>query len=329
MLCRNLIKFFTMNIKLKSFFALIFVAVAACAQDVTWISAKAIGAVFMDHAALRATPMVQKRLEGGNIQNTPFTLAGKQYDQLLGVDLTKKADKVLAVMFPGESADDMHGVAYVTGSFDTDAIAAKLKANSSCKTAVKDGVTVYSTILQQAAVPGENAANHMAYIAIPRKGVLVSSDNIDNLMEGIRVLQKKAPAIDPKSKIAMAISKKYPVVFVADTSSFAKKGDKLPYLNTDMPQYVAMTVRSQDASSMLATLTGVFSSAEEAQTVVSSLTGMKMIFAMQMASQPNTAQLAKVISNINISSKAENVSLALTVDEATLAALTSSVKTAK
>ncbi len=304
------------------FFALVLAAFAARAQDATWLPSNATGAMVLDYKALRANPLLSKQLDN-------LALGAKSFGGVsaeLAKQIAKDIDKMLAAFIPGAKAEDSHGVAFVSGTFDTAQIAAALKADPSCKVSVKDGVTVYA--VPSAGMAGKSS---VSYSAFPAKGLIVGADNLDALFSGLATMNKKSPALPSDSMVsravANAVTKKIPLLVVGDTSALAKSGTKMPMINTDLPSLFAFTLKEKDAAHMLATLTGVFASEEEATQVTSTLNAMKTVYAMQMAANPEAAPIAKLLSALSLAANGKNVNASATIDEALLNSLSSTIST--
>ena len=303
-----------MNTK-NIFSALLFAAIAASAQDATWLPANSTGALSLDYKALRAIPMVAKLIDNGDQAAGTSGIQGISAGQMAIIkDLQKDISKMLVAMVPGATSAEPNAVSFVSGAFDTAKVAEKLKADANYTVSVKDGVTVYAT----------KVAGKSSYTVFPSKGLIVASDNLDALFAGLKTMQKKTPAIASDSMIARAVAKNYPLVFVADTSSFAKQGVTLP-TGGNLPAFCAFTLRAKDTAHLLANLTGVFASDEEASQIATALNGMKTVYAMQMAANPQAAPLAGLLSAITVGSNGKNATASATIDEALINSLTSAL----
>ena len=295
--------------------ALALATATACAQDATWLPANSTGALSLDYKALRAIPMVAKLIDNGNQSAGTVRIQGVSASQMALVkDLQKDISKMLVAMVPGAAQAEPNAVSFVSGTFDTALIAEKLKADANCTASIKDGVTVYAT----------KTAGKSSYTVFPSKGLIVASDNLDALFAGLKTMQKKAPALSADSMVARAIAKSYPLVFVADTSSFSKQGVALP-TGGSLPAFCAFTLRTKDAAHLLANLTGLFASEEEAAQMATTLNGMKMMYAMQMSANPEAAPLAKLLSAITVGSNGKNATASATIDEAMINSLSSAL----
>ena len=306
-------------------FALVLSAVAARAQDATWLPSSTIGALALDYKALRANPLLSKQLDRMAPGINTFGGASAEVAKQIAKDI----DKMLAAFTIGTKSDDSHGVAFVSGSFDTALIAAALKADPSCKVAVKDGVTVF-------AVPSADAGgmSSVSYCAFPSKGLIVGSDNLDTLMTGLGTMNKKNPSLPSDAMVSRAIAnasvKKYPLLLVGDTSSMSRSGQILPMLGVDLPalpSFFALTLKERDAAHVLASLTGVFASEAEATQFASTLNMMKSLYAMQMAGNPEAAPIAGFLGAMSLGSNGKNVTASATIDEALLQSLSSAFPT--
>ena len=303
-------------------FALALATATACAQDATWLPANSTGAFALDYKALRAIPMLAKLMDQQG--QLPLSAPGGAQASALLQEAQKDISKMLVAMVPGQSAQEMHGVAFVSGSFDTAQLAAKLKADPSCKVSVKDGVTVYAVPPSaQAATSGAPATT--SYVVFPSKGLVVGSDNLDALFAGLKTMQKKSPALAADSMVYRAVAKNYPFLVVADTSAQAKKGETMPMVGTPLPQFFALTLRPKDEKQLLDNLTGVFASDEEASQVSTALNGMKTMFAMQAGAKPEAAPLVGILSKVLVGSNGKNATASLTVDEAMIKTLSSAI----
>ena len=303
-----------MNTK-QIFTALLFAAVAACAQDATWLPANSTGALALDYKALRAIPMIAKLIDS-NQSSESVTMQGVSAGQMAIIkEVQKDVSKLLVAMLPGATPNEPHGVSFVSGTFDTAQIAAKLKADPNCTVSVKDGVTVYAP---------KSAMGKPTYAVFPSKGLIVGSDNLDALFAGLQTMQKKSPALASDSMISRAIAKNFPLVLVADTSSFAKQGVSLP-TGGNLPSFCAFTLRAKDAAHLLANLTGVFASDEEASQMATTLNGMKMLYAAQLAANPEAAPFAKLLSALTVASNGKNATASATIDEALINSLSNLV----
>ena len=262
------------------FSALIVAAVAACAQDATWLPSNSTGALSLDYKALRAIPMVAKLIDKNDQSAGSVGIQGISAGQMAIIkDIQKDVSKMLVAMVPGATQTEPSAVSFVSGTFDTAQIAAKLKADENYTVSVKDGATVYAT----------KVAGKSSYTVFPSKGLIVASDNVDALFAGLKTMQKKSPALASDSMISRAVAKNFPLVFVADTSAFAKQGVTMPIGGGALPAFCAFTLRAKDTEHLLANLTGVFASEEEASQMATTLNGMKTVYAMQMASNRRTA----------------------------------------
>ena len=303
-----------MNTK-QIFSALLLAAVAACAQDATWLPANSTGALSLDYKALRAIPMVAKLMDKNDQSTGSLGIQGVSSGQMALIkDLQKDVSKMLVAMVPGATSAEPSAVSFVSGTFDTAQIAAKLKADTNYTVSTKDGQTVYAT----------KAAGKSSYTVFPSKGLIVASDNLDALFAGLQTMQKKAPALAADSMISRAVAKNFPLVLVANTSSFAKQGVTLP-TGGALPAFCAFTLRAKDTAHLLANLTGVFASEEEATQMATTLNGMKTVYAMQMASNPQAAPLAALLSAISVGSNGKNATASATIDEAMINSLSSLV----
>ena len=299
-------------------FALVIAAAAARAQNATWLPSNTTGAMSLDYKALRANPLIGKHLENFTPGANYFSGTSAE----LAKQLTKSIDKMLVAIIPGANPADSHGVAFVSGAFDTTLIAAALKADSSCKVSVKDGVTVF-------AVPsvGPNGQSSVSYSAFPAKGLIVGSDNLDTLMNGLATMSKKSPALPSDSMVSRAVvnaaAKKYPLLLVGDTSSMIKGDQANSLFGTSLPSLVTFALKEKDAAHVLASLMGSFASEAEATQAVSTLNAMKLAYAMQMAAKPETASLAKLLSAVSLASNGKNATASAALDDALLNSLTS------
>ena len=295
--------------------AFLFAALAASAQDATWLPANSTGALSLDYKALRAIPMVAKLIDKNDQSAGTTGIQGISIEQMAIIkDLQKDISKMLVAMVPGATPAEPNAVSFVSGTFDTAQVAEKLKADANYTVSVKDGVTVYATMV----------AGKSSYTVFPSKGLIVASDNLDALFAGLKTMQKKTPAIAADSMIARAVAKNYPLVFVADTSSFAKQGVTLP-TGGNLPAFCAFTLRAKDTAHLLANLTGVFASDEEASQIATALNGMKTVYAMQMAANPQAAPLAGLLSAITVNSNGKNATASATIDEALINSLSSAL----
>ncbi len=298
------------------FSALLVAAVAACAQDATWIPANSTGALSLDYKALRAIPMVAKLLDNADQSSGSIGMQGVSSAQMALIkDIQKDVAKLLVAMLPGATPNEPSAVSFVSGTFDTAQIAEKLKADANYTVSVKDGVTVYATKM----------AGKSSYTVFPSKGLIVASDNLDALFTGLKTMQKKTPGLATDSMISRAVAKNYPLVFVADTASFAKQGGAMPINGMSIPSFCAFTLRAKDTAHLLANLTGIFASAEEASQVATTLNAMKTMYAMQMAANPQAAPLAGLLSAIAVGSNGKNATASATIDEAMISSLSSLV----
>ncbi len=299
------------------FSALLLAAVAACAQDATWLPANSTGALALDYKALRAIPMVAKLIDNADQSSGSVAMQGISSGQMAIIkDVQKDVSKLLVAMLPGATPDEPHAVSFVSGAFDTAQIAAKLKADPNCTVSVKDGVTVYAP---------KSATGKPTYAVFPSKGLIVGSDNLDALFAGLQTMQKKAPALASDSMISRAVAKNFPLVLVADTSFLSKQGMTMPVGGGALPAFCAFTLRAKDTAHLLANLTGVFASDEEASQLATTLNGMKTVYAMQMAANPQSAQLAGLLSAISIGSNGKNATASATIDEALINSLSNLV----
>jgi hypothetical protein len=296
--------------------ALLLAAVAACAQDATWLPANSTGALSLDYKALRAIPMVAKLIEKNEQTSGSVGVQGISAGQMAIIkDVQKDVAKLLVAMLPGATPNEPSAVSFVSGTFDTAQLAEKLKADANYTVSVKDGVTVYAS----------KVAGKSSYTVFPSKGLIVASDNLDALFTGLKTMQKKAQGLAADSMISRAVSKNYPLVFVADTSSFAKQGVTMPIGGGALPAFCAFTLRAKDTAHLLANLTGIFASEEEASQIATTLNGMKTVYAMQMAANPQAAPLAGLLSAISIGSNGKNATASATIDEAMINSLSSLV----
>ncbi len=296
--------------------ALLLAAVAACAQDATWLPANSTGALSLDYKALRAIPMVAKLIDNADQSSGSVAMQGISSGQMAIIkDVQKDVAKLLVAMLPGATPNEPSAVSFVSGTFDTAQLAEKLKADANYTVSVKDGVTVYAS----------KVAGKSSYTVFPSKGLIVASDNLDALFTGLKTMQKKAPVLATDSMISRAVSKNYPLVFVADTSSFAKQGVTMPIGGGALPAFCAFTLRAKDTAHLLANLTGIFASEEEASQIATTLNGMKTVYAMQMAANPQAAPLAGLLSAISIGSNGKNATASATIDEAMINSLSSLV----
>ena len=302
----------------KHIFSVLFVAaVAVCAQDASWLPANSTGALSLDYKALRAIPMVAKLIDKNDQSAGAVGLQGLSAGQLALIkDLQKDISKMLVAMLPGVTPNQPYAVSFVSGTFDTVQLAGKLKADANYTVSVKDGVTVYAS----------KVAGKSSYTVFPSKGLIVASDNLDALFAGLKTMQKKAQGLSADSMISRAVAKNYPLVFVADTSSLSKQGVAMPIGGGALPSFCAFTLRSKDAAHLLANLTGIFASEEEASQMATTLNGMKTVYAMQMASNPQAAPLAGLLSAISIGSNGKNAIASATIDEALLNTLSGACK---
>ncbi len=305
------------------FFALALATATVCAQDATWLPASSTGALAIDYKAIRAIPMLAKLID--QQEQLPIAAPGGAQASALLKESQKDISKMLVAMLPGKSADEMHGVAFISGTFDTAQLAAKLKADSSCKVAVKDGVTIYAVPTAAPASAGQKAVATTSYVTFPSKGLIVGADDVDALLLGLKTQQKKAPALAADSMVARAVSKKFPFVVVANVAAQAKQGMQTPMTGTALPEFFAFTLRPKDDTHVLANLTGAFASAEEASQTATTLNGMKTMFAMQAAANPNAAReqaaIGALLSAITVGSNGKNATASLTLDEAMLKGL--------
>ena len=298
------------------FSALIVAAVAACAQDATWLPSNSTGALSLDYKALRAIPMVAKLIDKNDQSAGSVGIQGISAGQMAIIkDIQKDVSKMLVAMVPGATQTEPSAVSFVSGTFDTAQIAAKLKADENYTVSVKDGATVYAT----------KVAGKSSYTVFPSKGLIVASDNVDALFAGLKTMQKKSPALASDSMISRAVAKNFPLVFVADTSAFAKQGVTMPIGGGALPAFCAFTLRAKDTEHLLANLTGVFASEEEASQMATTLNGMKTVYAMQMASNPQAAPLAGLLSAISVGANGKNATASATIDEALINSLSSLV----
>ncbi len=299
------------------FSALLIAAVAACAQDATWLPANSTGALALDYKALRAIPMVAKLIDNADQSSGGVAMQGVSSEQMAIIkEVQKDVTKLLVAMLPGATSSEPHGVSFVSGTFDTAQIAAKLKADPNCTVSVKDGITVYAP---------KNATGKPTYTVFPSKGLIVASDNLDALFAGLQTMQKKAPALASDSMISRAIAKNFPLVLVADTSFLSKQGVTMPIGGGALPAFCAFTLRPKDTAHLLADLTGVFASDEEASQMATTLNAMKSVYAMQLAANPQSAQLAGLLSALTVGSKGKNATASATIDEALINSLSSLV----
>ncbi len=295
------------------FSALLFAAVAACAQDATWLPANSTGALSLDYKALRAIPMVAKLIDNADQSSGSVAMQGVSAGQMaIFKEVQKDVSKLLVAMIPGATSSEPHGVSFVSGTFDTAQIAAKLKADPNCTVSVKDGVTVYAP---------KSATGKPTYAVFPSKGLIVGSDNLDALFAGLQTMQKKAPALASDSLISRAIAKSFPLVLVADTSFLSKQGVTMPIGGGALPAFCAFTLRAKDTAHLLADLTGVFASDEEATQMATTLNAMKTVYAMQLAANPQSAQLAGLLSALSVAAKGKNATASATIDEALINSL--------
>ena len=298
------------------FSALLVAAVAACAQDATWLPANSTGALSLDYKALRAIPMVAKLIDKNGQSTGSVGIQGVSAGQMAIIkDLQKDISKMLVAMVPGATPTEPRAVSFVSGTFDTAQIAAKLKADANCTVSVKDDVTVYATKM----------AGKPSYTVFPSKGLIVASDNLDALFAGLKTMQKKSPALASDSMISRAVAKNFPLVLVADTSSFAKQGVTMPVSGGSLPSIFAFTLRAKDTAHLLANFTGVFASEEEASQMATTLNGMKMLYAAQLAANPEAAPLAGLLSALSVASNGKNAIASATIDEAMINSLSSLV----
>ena len=305
-----------MNTK-NIFSALLFAAIAASAQDATWLPANSTGALSLDYKALRAIPMVAKLIDNGDQATGTSGIQGISAGQMAIIkDLQKDISKMLVAMVPGATTAEPNAVSFVSGTFDTAQVAEKLKADANCTVSVKDGVTVYAP---------KSATGKPTYAVFPSKGLIVGSDNLDALFAGLQTMQKKSPALASDSMISRAIAKNFPLVLVADTSFLSKQGMTMPVGGGALPAFCAFTLRAKDTAHLLANLTGVFASDEEASQIATALNGMKTVYAMQMAANPQAAPLAGLLSAITVGSNGKNATASATIDEALINSLTSAL----
>ena len=298
------------------FSALLFAAVAACAQDATWLPANSTGALALDYKALRAIPMVAKLIDNADQSSGNMAMQGVSSGQMAIIkEVQKDVSKLLVAVLPGATPNEPRGVSFVSGTFDTAQIAAKLKADPNCTVSVKDGVTVYAP---------KSATGKPTYAVFPSKGLIVGSDNLDALFAGLKTMQKKAPALASESMISRAIAKNFPLVLVADTSFLSKQGVTMP-VGGALPSFCAFTLRAKDAAHLLANLTGVFASDEEAAQMATTLNGMKMLYAAQLAANPEAAPLANLLAALSVGSNGKNATASATIDEALIISLSNLV----
>ena len=296
------------------FSALLFAAVAACAQDATWLPANSTGALALDYKALRAIPMVAKLIDSNQSSGS---IQGVSSGQMAIIkEVQKDVTKLLVAMLPGATPNEPHGVSFVSGTFDTAQIAAMLKADPNCTVSVKDGVTVYAP---------KSATGKPTYAVFPSKGLIVGSDNLDALFAGLQTMQKKAPALASDSMISRAIAKNFPLILVADTSFLAKQGVTMPVGGGALPSFCAFTLRAKDTAHLLANITGVFASDEEAAQMATTLNGMKMLYAAQLAANPEAAPFAGLLSALTVGSNGKNATASATIDEALINSLSNLV----
>ena len=308
-------KIISMNTK-NLFIALALATATACAQDATWLPANSTGALSIDYKALRAIPMVAKLIDKNDQAAGAVGVQGISAGQMALIkDLQKDISKILVAMVPGATSAEPNAVSFVSGAFDTAQIAAKLKADTNYTVSTKDGQTVFAS----------KVAGKSSYTVFPSKGLIVTSDNLDALFAGLKTMQKKTPALAADSMISRAVAKNFPLVFVADTSSFAKQGATMPVGGGALPAFCAFTLRAKDTAHLLANLTGVFASEEEATQMATTLNGMKTVYAMQMASNPQAAPLAALLSAISVGSNGKNATASATIDEAMISSLSSLV----
>lgn len=294
--------------------SIVLLTLAAIGQDATWIPSTAKGAFFSDNKALRTMPLTAKFADNKALENTPFGDAINQAKGIFG-DLDKQVDKALGAIIPTEDNSSAHMVSFYTGTFDIDALAAKLKANADCSVSVKDGVTIYSIKQKNAS---SIVSSDTTYFAMPSKGVLVISDSVDILLLGIKTMQKKSPAIAADSKIAVAISKAYPAVGVIDLSSIVNQDEKIDFLNTPPPSFVAVTLRSKDEKTLVFAINGVFPTEADATTVETTLSALKQVYALQMVADPNAATFGKLLSSVEITHKGASAIASMPLTEETL-----------
>ena len=293
--------------------ALALATATACAQDATWLPANSKGALLVDMKALRANPLTAKYFDRFDASNAGEGLPSLQASQyaVLFKDVRKDVSRMLVAMMPNGTANEMSGVAFVSGAFDTGVLAAKLKADKGTTVSVKDGVTVYAV----------QASGRQTYMTFPSKGLIVGSESLDALFAGLKTMQKKAPALSADSMIARAIAKAFPVVFVADTSAQAKAGEQVPMAGTPIPQFCAFTLRTKDEAHLLANLTGLFPSDAEATQTATSLNAMKTMLGMQLAADPSRAVFASLLNALSVGSNGKNATASVTLDDKILSAL--------
>ena len=319
-----------MNAK-QVFSALLISVAGAYAQDVTWLPANSSGALALDYRALRANPMFarfidknERAAESAGVSALPVGM----------MDLTsvfkKDVAKVLVAMLPGAKPSEMHGVFFMSGTFDADQIATRLKADPNCKVAVREENTVYAP---------KSSGGRYYYVVFPAKNLIVGSDNLDALLSGLKTRQKKAPSLSSNSRVARAISNAaangIPLVFASETSAQAGKGKRIPLIGGNPPNFLTFLLREKDSEHLYAKLTGLFCSDAEASQVASALNTIRSLAALKGAInieampaiagavKPELNPLADILSNpsISMAAKGKEATASATIDEAMLNAL--------
>lgn len=293
--------------KAKLILPIALVAFASVAQDVTWIPRGVTGAASIDAKALRAMPVwktLSKEAENGGID---MPMAGKISVSDDFKDMKDKADKILVGFFGGGNAEP-RACAYLTGTFDSNALVAKMKADG-FKAETMEGVQSWVNVAEK------------TWAAFPRQGLAVFANDASTFALALKTMQKKAPGLSADSMIARAIAKNFPIVAASDATAVFPKGEALPMVGTPPPSFIGFSLRQKDATAAIASITGIFSSDEDAKALADALNGLKMISIMKMSADPNSAAMAKLLNAVAISSTGKNAVVSATIDEATLAAL--------
>lgn len=296
----------TMN-KVKIVLPIALVAFVSMAQDASWIPSGATGAASIDAKALRAMPVwktLSKESECGGI-NVPIVDKCNIADDFK--DLRDKTDKALVGFF-GDGNAEPRACAYLTGTFDSNALVAKMKADG-FKAETIEGVQSWVNVAEN------------TWAAFPRQGLAVFANDANTFALALRTMQKKAPGLSSDSMVARAIAKNFPIAAASDATAFFPKGEALPMVGTPPPSFIGFSLRQKDAAAAIANVTGIFSSDDDAKALADALNGLKMISIMKMSSDPNGAAMAKLLNAVAISSTGKNAVVSATIDEATLAAL--------
>ena len=320
--------------------ALVVVAAASFAQDAAWIPANAFGAMKMDAKKLSEKPLFKKAGE----KALAMGFAQGQAESMPLQSISNDVATVLVTFVPngsrpepmtmGSAVVPFSTITYVCGTFDNDKAIESLKALPSCKTAEVDGATLYSfsvvaSGMTNSAVSIPGMTNSAIYAAFPRKGTIVVSEKYETLLDGLKVVNGKAPAVKGNSNIAKAISKDDPLDLVVDLKAAgAAFGQQA--LPAEAPSVVLMTLRDKVATpDMILSLSLVMGSAEIAEQGAMQANALKGTIGAQLAANPDAAPFIKPFSDIDISAKGDMIVGTLTLDEALLDALLNLAQTAQ